>query len=130
MSTTHDPTGPSPLPADNPTGELRATFTTKRGRVFVVRVPNESIVGKALTLAAVHHKDGYMREQLAAQGAQLRLCLVSVDGRPVRFDELQDDGLFKFIDIKEYSMLIKAMEKLTTPPAEDVEDFLSSMTLS
>lgn len=119
---------PAAPPADQHPTEKRVKFITRGGKAFVLRVPTESIVGQALELAHPFHKGGAMREMTAAQGAQVRLCLVSINGRQVRMDEIGGDDLFSLIDIKEYAMLVKALETLTTPPADEVDDFLKSMT--
>lgn len=116
------------IPAHPSTEKLVKFTDPSTKRVFVLRTPTESIIGQAIELAHPHSKHGQMREMGAAQGAQLRLCLVSIDGQPVRQDQIQGDDLHNFINIKEYAMLIKALETLSTPPEEDVKGFLESMT--
>lgn len=115
-------------PAHSATEKLVKFTVPSTKRAIVLRTPTEAIIGQALELAHPHSKGGQMREMAAAQGAQLRLCLVSVNGQAVRFDEVQGDDLFNVIDMKEYAMILKALEKLTTPPEEDVKGFLESMT--
>lgn len=122
-----DQTPASPAPAHSATEKFVHFTVPSTKRQFVLRVPTESIIGQAIELAHPHSKSGPMREMSAAQGYQLRLCLVSVDGRTVRQDEVQGDDLHNVIDIKEYALLIKALETLTNPPKEDVEGFLESM---
>lgn len=105
--------------------ERRAQEAKKR--TVKLLEPNEDIINDSLELAAPWEQSGQVVFMSVAQGNQLRLCLVEVDGNPVDFAQLEGDGLHAIFNEYERSFLMKALEKISTPSNQEVDDFLKSM---
>lgn len=99
----------------------------KGGRVVVMLEPNEDIINDSLELAAPWESSGNIVFMSVAQGYQLRLCLLLVDETPIGFDDLEGEGLQQRFNEYERSFLMKGLERISTPPDQEVDSFLRSM---
>jgi len=95
---------------------------------IIMREPTEAIIVNALDLIDPYIKRGNdKRAMIEAQWAQLRLSLVAVGNVEVSFQDIEGEGINKYLTMYERTFLVKALEFMTTPPDDDVEAFMSSL---
>lgn len=101
----------------------------KSDRVVRLAEPTEAIVNQCFELAAMFERRSEALHMQVAQALQVRMCLVAVDGVSTTFRQLEGKALWDHIDLYEFTFLVRALDRLTSPPKADVDAFLESAQL-
>lgn len=86
----------------------------------VFRLPTRALNNQALELAKVVERKGADAMLIEAETNLLRLCLLSIDGKPVDYLALRGDGLNKTLEPGQIETLNQALRRLTTASEAEV----------
>lgn len=109
--------------------QMRKDNVKLQGKIVELIEPTEQMIVHALELAKPWESSGQIAMMARAQGFQLRLALCRIGDHEVNFDQLEGELLHQYLNEYERSFLIKAIDRLTSPPDEEVEDFFDSMQM-
>ena len=105
------------LPTERPYGKVKP-------REVQIAEPTEAIINQTFELAAPWEGRSDTLHMSVAQGIQLRFCLKNIGGKEVNYLDLEGSKLWDYIDMYEFSLLVRALDTLTSPRKTEVEDFL------
>jgi len=96
------------------------------GKEVIFLEPDPDLLDMAFELASDQEHRGEMVYNHQATMSQLKLCLKKVGDTRYTYEDLQAGGLTREFTEYQRSMLVQALQQITTPEEAKVDNFLSS----